>query len=57
MTAEAPSPARSLLPLSPLSFIGKEADCKNGKLLHNPRPCKEMSKVEGDLKAGQKWPG
>lgn len=21
------------------------------------RPCEEMSKVEGDLKAGQKWPG
>ena len=29
-------------------FITKEADCKNGKLLHNPRPCEEISEVEGD---------
>lgn len=35
-------------------LITKEADCENGKLLHNPRPCEELSKVEGDLKVGQK---
>lgn len=48
-----PSPSDLLI------FITKEADCENGKRLHNPRPCEEMSRVEreGDQQAGQRWPG
>lgn len=49
--AEAPFP-RDLL-----FIIIKEADCENGKRLHNPRPCEEMSRVEGEQQAGQRWPG
>lgn len=49
--------AEAPLPLDLLIFITKEADSENGKRLHNPRPCEEMSRVEGDQKTRQRWPG
>lgn len=48
---------RSPLPPDLLIFITKEADCENGKRLHNPRPWEEMSRVEGgsEDKAETAW--